>query len=98
MLLNLFQLYSVTTNRIAVLTHAVVWRWGTNFETGNLVPEGEVAPPGLHDSRMYVEAVIPPVWMLILFVCLANVWPTADVNTFIHLIQLWTIRYMNILL
>lgn len=36
----------------AVFTTAAVWRWSTDLDTGNYVPEGETAPEKLLEARV----------------------------------------------
>jgi len=48
------QLYNSKDNKVAVLCHAGVWLWGSDYDTGNFVPINETAPNGLPEGRMYV--------------------------------------------
>ncbi|KAJ7815295.1 hypothetical protein B0H13DRAFT_1924265 [Mycena leptocephala] len=47
--------FNKATDKIAIFSHASVWCWASPPQTGNFVPEGEVAPDGVHSSRILPE-------------------------------------------
>ena len=46
-------MFSVETNKLATLCHTGIYIFGSPLDTGNYVPDGQVAPDGVPVSRMY---------------------------------------------
>ncbi|KAJ7178784.1 hypothetical protein C8R43DRAFT_942384 [Mycena crocata] len=44
--------YDKATGKIAIFCHAAVWAWSSPPETGNFVPDGEVAPEGSREGNI----------------------------------------------
>lgn len=47
------QLNDIKTGEPAVLVHAAVWKWGSDMDTGNFVPEDETVD-GITGNRLCV--------------------------------------------
>ncbi|KAH6910077.1 hypothetical protein BKA70DRAFT_1036485, partial [Coprinopsis sp. MPI-PUGE-AT-0042] len=47
-----WNIHNVKTGKPAIFTYAMVWEWGSDFDTGNFVPRGKVAPSGLPERRI----------------------------------------------
>lgn len=48
------QLFRTDLRQVALFRHACVFSWGSNIETGNFLPKGEVSSEPLPESRRYV--------------------------------------------
>ncbi|KAJ7154308.1 hypothetical protein C8R43DRAFT_1126390 [Mycena crocata] len=44
--------YDKATDKLAIFTHAGLWLWASPPHTGNYVPPGEAAPPGVYENRI----------------------------------------------
>ncbi|KAJ7773133.1 hypothetical protein B0H16DRAFT_1450979 [Mycena metata] len=51
-------IFDKATDKIAIFHHAGVWMWASPPYTGNLVPDGESAPEGVPQGRMFLTVAV----------------------------------------